>query len=251
MTLYSIPEGPSPSPTISEYSLTSPPIVSPYWGLDLNDSARSISTDNCSSDALLKPPLPSSTEQSKAKAFFRKTRSKLSHFLKRIGLRRISGLHHGDSINSIPTDNLEVYNCQVNDRPDTADSYYFLPGLLCGPPQDQILSHLPAAAVRSQVAAAPPFTGTRYRGRYPHRYRGNFAQELELTLVQGALIGFPILRDVENGRCYSHSGSPGPVRAVYNDHDRSRFEVVYHDPSKPRRGRFHPFSKGRYVPGRS
>ncbi|KAK0701383.1 hypothetical protein B0T21DRAFT_432613 [Apiosordaria backusii] len=97
MTLYPIPENPTPSPTTSEYSLTAPPIVSPYWGLDLESSARSTSTDNCSSDAaLLKTSVPSSAGPSKLKTFFRKTRSKLSRLLNRIGLPHIPGFAKGD-----------------------------------------------------------------------------------------------------------------------------------------------------------
>lgn len=43
---------------------------------------------------------------------------------------------------------------------------------------------------------------------------------------------------------------PGPYRAVYNDNDRTTFDLMYHDPRRPRTSSGeHEFSLGHYHPG--
>jgi hypothetical protein len=83
---------------------------------------------------------------------------------------------------------------------------------------------------------------------YPRGHRGHEHKRGEYSLTASSpWVEFPILN---GSHIWTPGQDPGPVRAIYNDRDRSTFDVVYHDPAAPRnhRGKFHPFTKGRYRP---
>ncbi|RSL96051.1 hypothetical protein CDV31_013610 [Fusarium ambrosium] len=82
----------------------------------------------------------------------------------------------------------------------------------------------------AQVRAAP---GRAARRGYPKPH-GNI--ERNPLLVSGNLLEFPLLPGTFN--IWVRGTSPGPVRAIYREDngvgDRP-YDVVYHDPTKPRR----------------
>ncbi|KAK6860442.1 hypothetical protein PG995_004078 [Apiospora arundinis] len=95
--------------------------------------------------------------------------------------------------------------------------------------------YLQASDVRRQVQKAP----SRPKSVGPHR---------EFPIVPSPKPGEP-------GRKWKGKSEPGPVRAFYNENDRTQFDVGYHDktraPLGPQNGRKHqntPFSLATYHP---
>lgn len=120
------------------------------------------------------------------------------------------------------------------------------------PPKSR-LRRVPASVVRAQVAAIPlgvvarqgPGPQGGYEG-YPHTFKNHEKLPLELDPNNG-IIEHPLTpRDP-----YVPGDPPGPARIFVNERDRSRFEVGYHDPTKPKPegSKCHPFSLANLRPG--
>ncbi|KAI1389651.1 uncharacterized protein F4822DRAFT_427992 [Hypoxylon trugodes] len=120
-------------------------------------------------------------------------------------------------------------------------------------PQEEY-RYLQAADVRRQVQQAPP-TLYSTRGRYPVEHYNEPPKPLS---AQQPWWEYPIVPSPQNGSApgnYGSSSRPGPVRAFYNNGDRSRFDVGYHDlneaPLGPRRDKAFPntpYTLGQYHP---
>lgn len=117
---------------------------------------------------------------------------------------------------------------------------------------DPNYKYLQASDVRRQVRQAPP--QHRSTGKYPQPY-GN-RPPLPLSAAP-PYTEYPIVPSPRDGSapCNYTGGNPGPVRAFYNNDDRERFDVGYHDPNRPpvapRNGRSHastPYSLAEYRP---
>ncbi|AEO59740.1 hypothetical protein MYCTH_96108 [Thermothelomyces thermophilus ATCC 42464] len=108
---------------------------------------------------------------------------------------------------------------------------------------------IPARSVREQVRAAPS-PGDPGDAQYP-KYHGGYEHWEHIYKLRSKppWVEFPILTH-RNGRIWTQGQPPGPVRAVYNNADRSKFDVVYHDRSAARRGVDNGFTKAIYRPGR-
>ncbi|KAL2174889.1 uncharacterized protein P884DRAFT_272005 [Thermothelomyces heterothallicus CBS 202.75] len=108
---------------------------------------------------------------------------------------------------------------------------------------------IPARSVREQVRAAPS-PGDPRDAQYPKHHSGyEHWEHIYKLRSKPPWVEFPILTH-RNGRVWTQGHPPGPVRAVYNDADRSKFDVVYHDRSAARRGVANGFTKAIYRPGR-
>ncbi|KAK4233104.1 hypothetical protein C8A03DRAFT_19748 [Achaetomium macrosporum] len=84
--------------------------------------------------------------------------------------------------------------------------------------------------------------------RYPKRHCGHEQRNGHYSLTaRGPWVEFPVLN---GSHIWTPGEAPGPVRAIYNDANRSIFDVVYHDPAAPRNphGRFRRFTKAEYRP---
>lgn len=103
-----------------------------------------------------------------------------------------------------------------------------------------------ARDVRAQVQAERPEIPASKRG-YPSRYV-NRAHDVPNLTVAKPYTHVPITPG--QFRPYKRSDWLGAHRAVYNDKDRTKVEVMYHDPKKPipLGSSQHPFSKADYVP---
>ncbi|KAH8755789.1 hypothetical protein F5883DRAFT_177387 [Diaporthe sp. PMI_573] len=111
---------------------------------------------------------------------------------------------------------------------------------------------VPAASARRQVAEAP-----RKRQRYPSKEGGkrmplsDYPEKIKNTeklplQAKSPWKGHPIVQDRPN---YDPSirDSMGGVRGIYNEADRSTFDVAYHDPTKGKDPRDN-YSLGTYRP---
>ena len=76
-----------------------------------------------------------------------------------------------------------------------------------------------------QVANAPSVAAnTALRPRYPNRFQNHEGLPLQAA---SPFMHYPLLKSG-----LWRQGSPGPVRAFYNDANRLVFDVGYHDPRK-------------------
>ncbi|KAK3900098.1 hypothetical protein C8A05DRAFT_36267 [Staphylotrichum tortipilum] len=94
---------------------------------------------------------------------------------------------------------------------------------------------IPRESVRRQVQNAPPRSSLEHYPKFHIGYEhwgGDYKLRARLPWVE-----FPILNN-RTGRVWSRGGPPGPVRAVYNDADRRKFDIIYHDPLAGRHGVF-------------
>lgn len=122
---------------------------------------------------------------------------------------------------------------------------------LTGTDKQPEYKYLQASDVRRQVQQAPSYE----QPVYPKKYWNKPPLPLQ---AQPPYKEFPIVPSPRNGsasRNYVHPDPPGPVRAFYNDGDRSKFDVGFHDekepPRGPREGRPYmdsPFSLAPYLP---
>ena len=74
-------------------------------------------------------------------------------------------------------------------------------------------------------------------GAYPRRYFNRTPQDLS---AQPPYMEYPITPSPQSGSApsnYRRGVEPGPVRAFYNNGDRSKFDVGYHDPARAPTGR--------------
>jgi hypothetical protein len=107
--------------------------------------------------------------------------------------------------------------------------------------------------VRRQVKEAPP--RTRAHGKYPAVFHND--EKLPLS-SKGTHFEFPIKPSsgvVAGSSGFQGGGPPGPVRAFYNNRDRTTFNIGFKDSSKPPRGPRNgrpepnlPYSLGIYHP---
>ncbi|KAK8008385.1 hypothetical protein PG991_010936 [Apiospora marii] len=91
-------------------------------------------------------------------------------------------------------------------------------------------TYLEASDVRRQVQEAP--SRLRSQGGYPKVYRNNPPLPLSSS---GPHVEYPIVPSPlpgEAGANYRRGTPPGPVRAIYSEGDRSRFDVGFHDQAK-------------------
>ncbi|KAK7962080.1 uncharacterized protein PG986_002905 [Apiospora aurea] len=115
-------------------------------------------------------------------------------------------------------------------------------------------TYLQASDVRRQVQQAPAQFGA--EARYPRPYHNNPPEPLT---SQAPHREFPIVPSPAPGQAPSNfqRGMPyGPVRAFYNENDRTQFDAGYHDdtrpPTGPRKGSQYPkspYSLATYHPG--
>ncbi|AEO66314.1 9a996eab-2dd8-4dd7-9692-c612cbd263f8 [Thermothielavioides terrestris] len=109
-------------------------------------------------------------------------------------------------------------------------------------PEDDPHRRIPASEVRAQAIAIPART-VPYGESYPHRFNNH--ENLPLSNTP-PLIEHPV---TPSGP-YVAGTPPGPARIIVNAADRSKPEVVYHDPSRPATpdspARHAPFSKAEY-----
>ncbi|KAK6065698.1 hypothetical protein SCUP234_12459 [Seiridium cupressi] len=113
--------------------------------------------------------------------------------------------------------------------------------------------YLEASDVRRQVREAPSID--RSVGGYPKTYHNQPPQPLR---AQQPYKEYPIVPSPQGGSAPGNHRAgrrPGPVRAFYNDADRTKFDVGYHDansaPAGPRDGREFMntnYSLGKYYP---
>ncbi len=94
---------------------------------------------------------------------------------------------------------------------------------------------IPRDSVRLQVLDAPPRSPLT---RYPKFHIGleHWGRDYKLR-ARLPWVEFPILNN-RTGRVWTRGDPPGPVRAVYNDTDRTKFDIIYHDPLAKRGGEF-------------
>lgn len=105
--------------------------------------------------------------------------------------------------------------------------------------------YIPAKAARKQVNAVPHLQAVLWEAAYPKRFYN--IEKLELRAKWPyALLEFPLLRNPPYD-CWRW-GRPGVVRFVYNDDDRDKFDVIYHDPTElvSIGSVYPPFSKATY-----
>ncbi|KAK8122650.1 hypothetical protein PG984_011320 [Apiospora sp. TS-2023a] len=117
-------------------------------------------------------------------------------------------------------------------------------------------AYLEASDVERQVLEAP--TRIRSHGVYPKPYRNDPPLPLSSP---GPHLEYPVVpspRPGQAGANYRRGSAPGPVRAIFNENDRSRFDVGFHDDKKARsrsqkweRYPNSPFSLATYHPGGS
>ncbi|KAH0440656.1 hypothetical protein CcaCcLH18_02326 [Colletotrichum camelliae] len=120
-------------------------------------------------------------------------------------------------------------------RTPTDSSYYSCSNL---PPSDQA-RYLKAADVRRQVAGAPlepvEVLRTNRRGQFlkSSGYPKVFGNRERIQGLQAAkpLTEYPVKSKGPWDPRIIHS--MGAARALYNDSDKTKFDVVYHDPTKP------------------
>ncbi|KAK8075342.1 hypothetical protein PG997_010005 [Apiospora hydei] len=93
--------------------------------------------------------------------------------------------------------------------------------------------YLQASDVRRQVQQAP--SAQRSVGKYPGNYNNNPPLPLSSKTPRREFPINPSPAPGETPRNYQ-GGQPGPIRAFYNDQDRTKFDVGYKDASKPPRG---------------
>ncbi|KAL2151407.1 hypothetical protein VTH82DRAFT_6505 [Thermothelomyces myriococcoides] len=100
-----------------------------------------------------------------------------------------------------------------------------------------------ARDVRAQVQAAPSPRKGQKKG-YPSGFGNQEGLDLQASKP---LVHTPIIPGTSQPY---QSGPPGAHRVVYNDKDRSKCDVIYHDDSKPKskNAKHAPFSKATYVP---
>ncbi|KAK8016827.1 hypothetical protein PG993_015016 [Apiospora rasikravindrae] len=92
---------------------------------------------------------------------------------------------------------------------------------------------LQASDVRRQVQEAPKLMKS--VGKYPGHYNNNPPLPLSANKPYRE---FPVVPSPAPGRTPQNyrGGEPGPIRAFYNEQDRSHFDVAYKDATKPPRG---------------
>ncbi|KAK4241037.1 hypothetical protein C8A03DRAFT_12684, partial [Achaetomium macrosporum] len=102
--------------------------------------------------------------------------------------------------------------------------------------------YLQASDVRRQVREAPSENAS--VGRYPKPFSNHEALSLSSKAPHREFPLTPTPGTSSNSARNYRGGDPGPVRAVYNDRDRSSVDVAYHDPNGapvgPRNGRANP-----------
>ncbi|KAK7984723.1 hypothetical protein PG988_002345 [Apiospora saccharicola] len=119
---------------------------------------------------------------------------------------------------------------------------------------DPEYTYLEASDVERQVLEAP--TRRQSQGGYPKAYRNDPPLPLSSP---GPHLEYPIVPSPRLGQAgvnYQRGSAPGPVRAIFNETDRSRFDVGFHDdtkaPPRPQKGKGYqnsPFSLATYHPG--
>ncbi|KAK0750262.1 hypothetical protein B0T18DRAFT_389714 [Schizothecium vesticola] len=113
--------------------------------------------------------------------------------------------------------------------------YFSLPGsaIEC---DDLAEVRIPYASVHEKVKAAPTLAMAQTMGlKFPHSYYS--VRELADGIPE-PWVSVEIMAPEYLGIW------PGPLRALYNENDRSRFVLMYHDKTRPRRphSRWYPFS---------
>ncbi|KAK6829501.1 hypothetical protein PG987_010085 [Apiospora arundinis] len=114
--------------------------------------------------------------------------------------------------------------------------------------------YLQASDVRRQVQQAPK--EMKSAGIYPRYYGNKPYQPLSSPAPHREFPIAPSPQPGEAPRNWQPGRKPGPVRAFYNEQDRSQFDVGYHDPSRPPTGPQNgaaevkrPYSLATYHPG--
>jgi len=95
---------------------------------------------------------------------------------------------------------------------------------------------IPHALVHEEVKAAPTLAMAQRTGlNFPHSYHNI---EKLANRIPEPRVSVEIMAPEYLGTW------PGPLRAVYNENDRSRFILMYHDKTRPRlqSSKWHPFS---------
>jgi len=83
------------------------------------------------------------------------------------------------------------------------------------------------------------------RQKYPKVHVGHEHWKKKYKLrARQPWVEFPILNN-RDGRHWTGEDHPGPVRAIYTEKDRKKFDVVYHDPTEDGDGEHQPFRKAR------
>jgi hypothetical protein len=102
--------------------------------------------------------------------------------------------------------------------------------------------YLRASEARRQVAAAParkirldPKEGSTSKRKNQSKYPKHFGNKENLKVQAtkpDSINEYPMVR--EHGGVYDQRDreAPGPSRAVYNNHDRTKFDIVYHNEKK-------------------
>lgn len=110
------------------------------------------------------------------------------------------------------------------------------------------LGRIRASDARAQVQNAPaPGAGPRYPSVY-HNATSEGTTPLNFQAPRPRQ-HIPLFRGRQQPPHPLYDCKPGPYRAVYNDNDRTTFDVMYHDVRQPvSRDGNHQFSLGRYHP---
>ncbi|BCS26989.1 uncharacterized protein APUU_60037A [Aspergillus puulaauensis] len=132
-------------------------------------------------------------------------------------------------------------------RTPTDSSYYDCHGVVNHVKDPNARSWHYARDVRAQVQAAGPPASSPAKGRYPSDY-WNHGNEVPNLSVPKPYMHVPI--NPGQTKPFQRPTPSGAHRAVYNDNDRAKVDVIYHDPNKPipAGSKFRPFSKADYVP---
>ncbi|SPQ25425.1 28069de4-5fc0-4bde-9b2c-3d2c56314afc [Thermothielavioides terrestris] len=120
-------------------------------------------------------------------------------------------------------------------------SHFSLEGL----PDNHPLRRIRAAEVRRQAAAIP--LATQPAPDYPHRFRNR--ERIRLRDNRGPLIEHPLAPEGRGPWVPAHGRrAAGPARIIVSEANRSRPEVVYHDPQRavPEGSTHQPFAVAVY-----
>lgn len=157
--------------------------------------------------------------------------------------------------NNKPEDQPTVLYSQVHLRSGDAQlpspvqengpKYFRVPGYAIGL-SNRPWVHILHSEVLKQVKTAAKLSGTRKFGHkhcYPHRF-WNHNQQLVINFPKPWVI-YPIFVPGHEPA----NGLPGALRALYNEDDRSNFNLVYHDDKRDyfENSEFRPFSVAALV----
>ncbi|KAI1403052.1 hypothetical protein F4819DRAFT_485014 [Hypoxylon fuscum] len=140
---------------------------------------------------------------------------------------------HRPSSIVLPENVVQEHEKSISPGPRTGSSLYSCPEL----PDKYKDKWIKAKDARQQVAEAPatrpriPDSKKKIRGQYPKNTGNKKDSENFLFESMKPRKEFPILQG--EGKKHPGYGDPGAIRAVYNNNDREKFNVVYHSSNEP------------------